>query len=507
MIERNLQKAASQPYDLIVVGGGIYGSCLALESARRGLRPLLVERDDFGGATSWNSLRIVHGGLRYLQKLDIKRFFESVRERRWFLREFPELVDCLPCLMPLYGTGVRRNSVLRAALCANDVLSWRRNRGVPPERKLSRGTVLSAKETIERFPNVDRSGLTGGALWYDGVMRNSQRLLIEILRWACHCGATVLNYMEARELRLTNNRVEGLIARCRETNETYQFEAPLVINCAGPWCRSLAATFHRDFEALFRPSLAFNVLLDRPPLSSAALALAPKTAKSTTYFLHPWKGHILAGTVHAPWRGSSDFPQPTAEQVDALLADINQAVPELNLTSGDVLKIYTGLLPTTETATAHLAVREVILDHGRHGGPRGAWSVSGVKFTTARLVAEKLLRRLHAKPVSVRPLHAKINRPAPAQPAEFYSSDQWLQTDRDLAATALRQIVSEEAVLHLDDLLLRRLDWAVDLERQQRVGREICDLLGWSGPRCDAEMARLDECDPGLTLEGAVTAK
>ncbi|MEJ2083967.1 MAG: FAD-dependent oxidoreductase [Acidobacteriota bacterium] len=110
MIERNPALFSRDSYDLLIIGGGIYGACLSLEASRRGLSSLVLERDDFGGATSWNSLRILHGGLRYLQHLDLKRFRESVAERRWFSFWFPELVRPLPCLMPLYGKSRGRRS-------------------------------------------------------------------------------------------------------------------------------------------------------------------------------------------------------------------------------------------------------------------------------------------------------------------------------------------------------------------------------------------------------------
>ena len=164
MIERTLPAASCDEYDLVIVGGGVYGAALCLEAARRGLRPALLERDDFGGATSWNSLRIVHGGLRYLQSLDLHRFRESVAERKRWIVDFPDLVRPLPCLMPLYGDGMHRPMVLRAALVLNDALSAGRNRGTRPDRNLLSGRVLSAAQTVERFPRVRGDGLKGAAL-------------------------------------------------------------------------------------------------------------------------------------------------------------------------------------------------------------------------------------------------------------------------------------------------------------------------------------------------------
>ena len=210
---RDAQGLAGEEFDLVVVGGGVYGIMVALEAARRALRPLLLERGDFGAATSHNSLRIVHGGLRYLQTLDLPRFRESVVERRWFLRHFPDLVEPLPCLMPLYGDGLRRPWPMRAALALNDTLSPRRNAGVRTDRRLAASRVLGVRATRELYPDIDPSELKGAALWHDAFIPNVPRLLIEALNWACAHGARALNYVEARALVLKQDRIAGLRAR------------------------------------------------------------------------------------------------------------------------------------------------------------------------------------------------------------------------------------------------------------------------------------------------------
>ena len=122
-ITRNPEAMASEQFDVVVIGGGIVGVCTLLEASRRGLKALLIEAEDFGGATSWNSLPIVHGGLRYLQNLDIQRFRRSVREQAWWMQHFPELIEPLPCVMPLYNTGLRRTQVMRMALKLNDLVA------------------------------------------------------------------------------------------------------------------------------------------------------------------------------------------------------------------------------------------------------------------------------------------------------------------------------------------------------------------------------------------------
>ena len=184
LIHRDLETAADITYDLTVIGGGVYGIALCLEASRRGLTTLLVERGDFGSETSWNSLRILHGGLRYLQTLDLVRFKESVTARQWWIRTYPELVQPLACVMPLYGRGLKRPAVLRLALAANHLLSASRDDGVPSERHLGAGGVISTSELEEMFASLDLTGAKGGALWYDAMMPSSERILMEMLRWA-----------------------------------------------------------------------------------------------------------------------------------------------------------------------------------------------------------------------------------------------------------------------------------------------------------------------------------
>lgn len=474
MIRRDPEQAASRPHDLIVIGAGIYGVAMTLEAARRGLRVVLVERDDIGGATSWNSLRILHGGLRYLQTLDLPRFFDSVAERRWFCRHFPDLVAPLPCLMPLYGKGMKRRGIFRVALKMNDGLSFRRNAGVAPDRHLPGGRVLSAGQTLDRYPAAPRDRLQGGGLWYDVVMPNPQRVLIEMLHWACAAGATALNYTSAQELRVEQGAVRGIEALDRISGRTVRLKAPVVYNCTGPWSRALGRHFDRDLPTLFEPSLAFNVLLDRKPLSDAALAVEPPGGPM--YFMHPLGGRIFAGTSHWPWSGAADRPQPTDEQVESFLADLNRAAPQLQVTRDHVLRVFAGLLPARRPGSTQLAVREMVHDHGRQGGPRGLFSLAGVKYTTARRVAADALVMAWRDRGGL-PGHLPVARP-PVDTSIDHAGSGWLfKTPAPQAADALRRIMADESVMHLNDLLLRRTDWLIDRREETAVSDRARTLL------------------------------
>jgi glycerol-3-phosphate dehydrogenase len=455
MMRRDPEQARSRPHDLIVIGAGIYGVAMTLEAARRGLRVVLLERDDFGGATTWNSLRILHGGLRYLQTLDLPRFFESVAERRWFCRHFPDLVKPLPCLMPLYGRGMKRPSVLRIALKMNDAFAFRRNAGVEATCHLPSGRMLSASEVRDRYPEVPRDGLKAGALWYDVVMPTPQRILIEMLHWACAAGAITLNYVSATALRVKDGLVQGVEANDRVANKTLTFDAPVVFNCAGPWSRALGGQFDRDIAALFEPSLAFNVLLDHPPLSDAALAIEPPGGP--TYFMHPYQGRIMVGTSHWPWSGTVDNPSPTDQQLEHFLCDLNRAAPALRCTRDRVQRVFAGLLPSRRAGTAELTVREVVYDHGRHGGPHGLYSLSGVKYTTARRVAANALAMAWRDRGGL-PSLGPVTRPESSTMMGFDDATRPIDMASPDGTQAVQRFMECEAVVNMDDLLLRRMD-------------------------------------------------
>jgi len=477
VIERQPDEASGRNYDLIVVGGGVYGIALSLEAARRGIRPLLIERQDFGGATSWNSLRIVHGGLRYLQTLDFHRFKESVGERRWLLKCFPDQVIPLQCLMPLYGNGFHRRSVLKIALALNDLLSNSRNRGVSPDRGIPGGRVVSRAETVRLFPQADRHSLQGAALWCDAAMPDSQRLLIEMLHWATACGAVFLNYMKAVAISVGGERVEGLTARDLTTNELLDFSAPVVVNCGGPWCREIAESFDRDVPELFQSSLAFNVLIDREPLSDLALAVGGSRSGTRTYFLVPWKGRILAGTFHEKSSATRDRAEVPDELIVRFLNDLNRAVPGFDLQPKEILRVHSGLLPVLAQGTLKLARREVLVNHAERGGPAGLFSVSGVKFTTARLVAEKTLRLVcRTRGRSLSPVQSE-SRPRPRSWLPASQFETLLAHDSSEAARHAADLVGQESVVLLDDLLLRRTDWGVLPRQGERIASRLERLL------------------------------
>ncbi len=477
-ITRDPQGAAGSAYDAIIIGGGIYGITLALEAGRRGLKTLILEKGDFGEQTSFNSLKIIHGGLRYLQSLDLHRFRESVGERTWFLRHFPKRVHPLPCFMPLYGNGMRKPSIFRAALFANHLLSFNRNAKVRPDRHLPMGKVVGVDKSREIFPLLDTAGLKGGAVWYDGFMPDSQLLIMDLLLAAASLGADALNYVQATAIETdSQGHVCGVSGVDRESGTAYQYRSDCVINAAGPWCRKIVEGFDAVPESLFRPSLAWNVLFDRKALSDHALAVQAREPGSRLFFITPWKGKIFAGTGHEPWLGSPDRPCPDREQLLGFIGSLNAAVPGLDLRIQEVGRIFAGLLPTTEAGSNILTKREVIVDHGAVGGPAGLFSVGGIKFTTARLVAEKILTLSRA---------ADVSRSLPGEESRTYAQVEDgtnLELYRDLLAR-------DQSILHLDDLLFRRSLLWEDGEEALQFAEKLCTLFAWNEEKQKQEIDR-----------------
>lgn len=370
--------------ELVVIGGGVQGAATALMAAEAGRRVVLLEAGRFGGATSAAWFGILHGGLRYLQSLDIARLRASAAERRWWLARFPEATRTQPFLMPLYGAGLKRPAAFRAAFLAEAALTPGLRRGIAP------GRVLSAAETA-KDPLVRPEGLRGGALWEEAVERAPGALLGSLIAAARAAGAECREGVSAARLIVEGGRVAGV-----ETGEGAALRAPVVIDAAGPWAGRLAAEAG-DVEAreLFRPALGFNLVLDRPGPAGPALSVAPPGGGPMLFLRSGSDGRLFAGTWYVPAAPASAPSAPVAAPAAAVAAFIealNAACPGLDAAPGHVLAAPAGLLPAAASEGTDLLDRDILRDHGRAGGTQGLFTAIGVKFTTARRLAARVLR-------------------------------------------------------------------------------------------------------------------
>lgn len=388
-----------QSHDMIIIGGGIQGVMIALEAAGRGLHPLLLERGDIGAGTSANWYRILHGGLRYLQTLDLFRHRISVKERSWFLREFPGLVRPAEFLMPLYGRGLKRPSAFRLAFMADAALGFDRNKGIAGSAHLARGRVLNAADTIAAFPAVVRDGLQGGAVWQDAIVPDTRALFDALTGRARAKGALIMPGIAVEEIRTGKERALGVRARDEETGQSIAFKAPVIIDASGASAGRLATGSASQTAELPCPQcLAFNLVLDRPPPSTIGVSVTPPGKSGPMLFVYPLAGRSYLGTWYEPWTAAASAPnqrpEPSRTAIDRFLSAVNQAIPGFNATADQISKIQAGLLPVTAAGTTQLRDAPMIVDHAARNGAAGLYSVSGVKFTTARQVAVTVLDKI-----------------------------------------------------------------------------------------------------------------
>ncbi len=495
-MKRDLSGLADTAHDLIVVGGGLYGACIAWDATLRGLRVALIERDDFGAATSANSLRIVHGGLRSLARGDLPRMRESIRERSALLRIAPTLVQPLPVLVPTSGHGGRSRLAMAAALRLNDLLSRARNRNLDPAHRLPDSRLVSLEECRRLFPAFPAAGADGGALWFDARLTDPGALTLALLRGAVARGAQVANHCAMDRVLSASGTVAGVAARDRLDGGELEIRGDTVVIAAGPWTSGLAGTGAANHPQAFalnlevrgrRAEAAVGVRTDTGPADD------PVIGGHRYVFLHPQERTTLLGTWYALADG-----RPVRELVErgaaALLQEFRAACPELGLDGADVVGYQWGWLPLkagreTGRSTA-LADRARVIDHGAGGGLRRMFSVEGVKFTTARRVAEQVTDRIVA---------AWGHAPPRCRTAES-GVDAGEAPDPGLEASVLRA-VHDEMALRLPDVL-RRLSPGVRAAAElATVGRLAARELGWTGQRTEAE---IDAVKREMSPPGAV---
>jgi glycerol-3-phosphate dehydrogenase len=540
-VKRDLGALAAEPHDLLIVGGGIYGAACAREAVLRGLRVALIEREDFGCGTSWNSLKTIHGGIRYLQKLDLRRVRESLAERRRFLRLAPHLVRPLECALPTRGLGTHGRQALWAALVLHDLLGHGRNRGVLSERRLPRGRVVGRAELRRLAPRLEAGGASGAALWWDAQLRSSERIVLGFVQAAAEAGARVANHAVALRLLAAGGRVCGALVRDALGGGELEIRARHVLNCGGPGAFELLGQSDALRSSAPPLSRAGNVVLRRELFPGLAVGLAVEGAAegqgAQVLFAAPWRGRSLLGTLHLPLRGEPRAELTRAE-VAQLLAAVNRACPAAELSLADVAVVHAGLQPVAgwdaRSGQPQHAPDPILLDHEREGGRPGLHTLVGVKFTeaigTAARALDRVCERLGAgRPTprdggpplpggafaSLQALWADLAERAPAGLSR--AAFEHLAGSRGSAASALLELagapglaepvaegspviaaevvhaVRDEMALTLADVVLRRTELGARGDASAaaiaRCGELAARELGWSAERLAAEIA------------------
>lgn len=394
-MRRDLEKMGEAEYDVLFIGGGITGACAAYDAAMRGLRVALVEKKDFGWSTSAATSKLIHGGLRYLKNLEFGLVRESLRERRTLEKIAPHLVLPMPFLVPTYWGTSNNLPMLTAGMVLYDLFSFDKGWLEDEERALPHFRMFSKKQVLREEPGTDPNGLTGGALYYDCLMHNPERLTLEFVLGAANYGADVANYAEVVKLLLDKKAVTGAQVRDTLTGREYTLKAKLVVNVAGPWADFVSgmALGEQGQKHLIRSQgihLIFHKAVEK-------YALVLRTPSKRHFFLVPWRGKTLAGTTDEKYLGSPDEFEVTTRAAQAFLDEINAVYPSVKLGLDDVTWSYGGLRPIVEEETeveveVYDASRKYeVYDHAEGDGLQGFVTVVGGKYTTSRNLAEQLV--------------------------------------------------------------------------------------------------------------------
>jgi glycerol-3-phosphate dehydrogenase len=331
---------------------------------------------------------------------------QSIRERTVFMQIAPHLVQPFPIVIPTYGHGLRGREIFSLALSIDNLVGFDRNRLKDPNKHLPGGRLLSKEECIRRFPYVEKKRLTGGVVVYDCQMDSSERLVLSLARSAAAAGAEMANYTEVTELTSENSRVTGVKARDALTgNDEFRIRAKVTVNASGPWMDHVLGLLpgHRGQPRLAL-SRAFNLLIRREVIPRYAVGVYGQTfykdsdaflrKGSRLYFIIPWRDRSLIGTAHLPHDGDPNNVEVTEIEIETFLSDLNKGCQSIGLRRDDVARVYAGLLPMASYGREgiQLVKHPRLYDH-RAEGLDGLISVSGVKFTEARRVAEKVVNK------------------------------------------------------------------------------------------------------------------
>jgi len=487
-----LVQGLAGPWDLLVIGGGITGAGLLREAAARGYRALLVEQRDFAWGTSSRSSKLVHGGLRYLKQAQLKLTWESVRERDRLLLENPGLVTPLGFLLATYAGDFPGPLSYAAGLAVYDAigLRWR-------HRHLG-------KAELRRLTPLGEAGLTGG-FRYEDAQTDDARLVLRTLQEAVADGGVALNHARVESLVMEGGAVAGAAVRDVPTGNVTKVLARVVINATGVWADELRTEL--GHASRLRPLRGSHLVFPaaRVPVKEAVSILHPRDRRPV--FVFPWEGATVVGTTDVDHtRPLAEEPAITAPEAAYLLEAISARMPSLALTGRDAIASFAGVRPVVGTGKA---------DPSKESRDHVLWqedgllTVTGGKLTTFVLIARQALAAVAR--------HLPAPKPRPAPPASSATGDARLAgrygaSAEDVARgrtpagapavpghptlwQEIRWGARAESVLHLDDLLLRRVriglltpDGGAELlPWVQTICREV---LGWDDARWADERDR-----------------
>lgn len=378
-MKRNFTDISGKTFDLVVVGGGIIGVGIARDAAMRGLKTLLLEKEDFAYGTTARSTRLIHGGFRYLQHFEFGLVRDDMREREILLKIAPHLVHPLPFLIPLMKPADR--FVMAMGTLLYDILSYYKS--LPGRKHFSR------EKTMEMEPGLKLEGLRGSYRYHDCQIWFTERLCTENAISAAENGAVVLNHAKVIGIQKDGDTVQGVKVQDVITGKEYQVSSRMVVNAAGHWMDSIASLLFNQPKKLVRRTKGIHLFT--PRLSNNALVLFAKR-DGRLWFVIPWEKYSLIGTTDTDYQKDPDAIYAEKEDVAYLMNEAQRAFPALKF--DDIFYSYAGLrsLPYTgDERPSNVSRAHKLIDHEKIDGIKGIISVLGGKITGYRGIGEEVV--------------------------------------------------------------------------------------------------------------------
>jgi glycerol-3-phosphate dehydrogenase len=398
--ERAIEALSNERFDVVVIGGGITGAGVALDAASRGYSVALVEKADFASGTSSRSSKLVHGGLRYLQKFDLGLVREALLERQLMVRLAPHLVRPLKMVVPAFN-GARPDRMVGIGLNMYDVMATPRLRGRRNARRASpqeaewspeRHRVIGGEEVAELLPALGPRHPTGGYLFYD-CQTDDARLVLTVLIEAERFGAICANRLEVIELARSDGHGAGVRVRDADSDEQFTIDADNVINATGVWAdRIRPEELHGEAELpTIAPSRGTHIVIAHADLPLNAGAIVP-VGDGRSVFALPWLGRSLIGTTDNNYDGGIDHVQPSAADIDYLLSATN-AFFGTELGVADLAGAYAGVRPLISSGDSRKSV-DISRKAELYETSSGLITITGGKLTTWRRMAKLAVDRV-----------------------------------------------------------------------------------------------------------------
>ncbi len=373
-------------YDVAVIGAGVNGAGIARDAALRGLRVIILDKNDMCSGTSAISSRLIHGGLRYLEYAEIPLVYESLHERRYLRRNAPHLVKPLRISIPIFAGARRGRLLIRLGMIAYDLLSY--NKSLPHH------DMLNSDEMRKVEPGLRQDGLRGAARYFDAQVTFAERLVLENLLAARSAGAEIKTYCEVHQIKSCQGRIDSLVYRDK-SGKDHEIGADTIVNASGPWVDEVLKTAPRRTRRFVGGTKGSHIVVS--PFAGAPndAFYVEAAADGRPLFIIPWNGQYLIGTTDIRYDDTLDTIRASRAEVDYLVAETNRVFPQAKLSIADINFAYAGVrpLPFQEKGPESAITRRHIIKLNRDIA-KGLISIIGGKLTTYRSLAEQTVDRL-----------------------------------------------------------------------------------------------------------------